>query len=129
MKKLIIIIALFIGISLNAQVLKNSKGHIYELEQINNGNITFVVFETIADYNAFKLGETVDTDRTGVYLTQDVIKEIKELIIEIPTGSNLYTEERKAVLNYLVKHFATDLNFRNLQRNKFEKSDLIYEAL
>lgn len=130
MKKLIFIIALLIvgfSFSANAQVLKNSEGHVYDLTAINNGNLQFQVFETQADYDAYKVSpEGIDFDRTGVYLSREVIKEIKELITDIPEGSNLYVAERVAVLEYLVKYFKDELNFRNLQRNKFEKSDLVY---
>lgn len=130
MKKLLFIIALFIGISAQAQLVNNA-GNIYVISEVNSSQVTLNVFESLETYQAYsdstiepELGQ--EFERISIYIPNNAIREAESKITSLD-GLTLLEKRNEIIYELLIEN--SKENFQNWQRTRFETSDLIYKKL
>jgi hypothetical protein len=127
MKKLLFIIALFIGISAQAQIT-NSAGNVYVISEINSSQISLMVFENVTAYQAYLSAEmpTYNVEQISIYIAKEKLIAAENSITSLD-GMTLLEKRNEVIYQLLVEDSKT--NFQNWRRTKFETSDLVYKKI
>jgi hypothetical protein len=106
-------------------MLVNDKGNVMIPKDENNGHVSIEIYETVTTMQAHSTNPTIETepDRSGLYIGTK-LKDAKATITSLD-GMTMAEKELEVLEELLVTEL--QLNYKLLQRTKFDVSDWVKE--